>query len=101
MPIPKEIKVGSHIYTVIRLSGKEMGDDLGLCDFNENGIAIRKRLNLNKCQEILLHEILHTCTYPSLVSKTVDDETFVDTVAPLLLQVIKDNPELIKFLTQE
>jgi hypothetical protein len=58
---------------------------------------------LGKSQEMLLHEILHACTYPALTAekKKYTDEEFVETVAPLLLQVIKQNPQLLVYLMQE
>jgi hypothetical protein len=44
--------------------------------------------------------LLHACTYPAVTGKgLLDEEAFVENVAPLLLQVIRDNPDLMRYLT--
>jgi len=97
--VPTQIKIGPHTYRVVRKSAKEMGEQLGDCEPNDNVIILRSRLRLGKAQEILLHEIQHACTYPTLWGKTLEDEEFIDGIAPVLLQVMQDNPQLMEFLT--
>lgn len=100
--MPKTMKVGPHVYTVLRKPKSQMSnEDLGGCDFNTLQISVQQRLRKSKAREILLHELLHACTYPSLSSgDKYTDEQFVETTAPILLQVIQENPELIAYLTQ-
>lgn len=105
MRMPETVKVGCHIYTILRRSRaqmpKENGARLdGCCDFDNLHIYLRKGLRISKAKEYLLHEILHACTYPALNGKTLEDEEFVDKTAPILLQVLQDNPELVAYLTQ-
>lgn len=96
--MPTTVKVGPHVYSVIRKSGINYN---GCCEFNTLQITVKKRLRKSKAQEILLHEILHACTHPSLNGdKPYKDEEFVDGVTPTLLQVLQDNPELLEYLTQ-
>lgn len=96
--MPQTVKVGPHVYSVLRKSG--IGYN-GECSFDTLQIVVKTRLRRSKAQEILVHEILHACTHPSLNgSEKMQDEEFVDGVAPTLLQVLQDNPELIEYLTQ-
>jgi len=74
--------------------------DHGGCDFNTVTISVQERLRKSKAQEVLLHECLHAASYPTLNDQTVSDEKFVDGLTPTLLQVLKDNPELLEYLTQ-
>lgn len=99
-PMPKTIKVGAHTYSVLRKPKSVLTEELGACDFDGLQILIRKQLRKSVAKETLLHELLHTCTYPSLNDKTTTDEDFVTAVAPVLLQVIQDNPRLVAYLTQ-
>lgn len=96
--MPSTVKVGPHVYSVVRKSGVDFN---GFCEFNTLQICVKNRLRKSKAQEILLHEVLHACTHPSLNGdKPYKDEEFVDGVAPTLLQVLQDNPELLAYLTQ-
>ena len=96
--MPKSIKVGPHVYSVLRKAGINFN---GSCEFNTLQICVKKRLRKSKAQEILLHETLHACTHPSLNGdKPYKDEEFVDGVAPVLLQVLQDNPKLLEYLSQ-
>jgi hypothetical protein len=75
--------------------------DHGLCDFDQVQILIQARLRKTKAREVLLHEVLHACTYPTMASvQNKTDEDFVDVTAPALLQVLQDNPELVDYLTR-
>ena len=97
--MPDQIKVGCHVYVVQRKTKQQMPDCIGECDFDNLQISVRKSLRLSKAQETLLHEALHACTDPSLKEGKSREEDFVNTVSPVLLQVLKDNPELVKYLT--
>lgn len=98
--VPSTIKIGAHQYRILRKTKAELKGNLGECDFDNITISLRHHLRKNKLQEILLHEILHACTYPHLVGhKSIADELFVESVAPVLTQVLQDNPGLISFLT--
>jgi len=98
--MPQSVKVGPHTYPVLRKPASTMKDH-GLCDWNQVQILIRSRLRKSKAQEVLLHEVLHACTYPNMACVVrKSDEDFVDVVAPTLLQVLQENPELLTYLTQ-
>ena len=104
-PMPQTVKVGPHTYSVIRKSAAGMSGNLGHCDGNALIIWVRQRLRKSKAREIFLHEILHACTYASFScvyseGENHTGEEFVRAVAPTLLEVLQDNPELVEYLTQ-
>ena len=93
--MPDRVKVGAHVYSIVRGAFKDHGG----CDFNTLTITVRLRLRKSKAQEILLHEILHACTYPTMASvQGKTDEEIVDAIAPTLLQVLRENPLLVEYL---
>lgn len=101
MKCPDEVKIGAHNYSVIRKPAAEMEDKTNgkmmmYAEVDALAIFSRKRMPLSKRQEFLLHEILHICGHPAVQGD--EDEKFVTVVAPVLLQVIRENPELIEFL---
>ena len=103
--MPHTIKVGPHVYTVVRKTAVDMPEVMGNSDFDKVEIMVRKGLRKSKAQEILLHELLHACTYPSFTGvyegeEKLMTEEFVNAVAPVLLQVLKDNPKLVEYLTK-
>lgn len=99
--MPDSIKVGPHSYAIFRKSSSEIGrKNLGHCDTAKLEIWILQRIKKSKAQETLLHEILHACTHPLMVQGGYHaDEEFVTEVAPPLLHVLQENPELISYLT--
>ena len=101
MDMPKTIKVGPHVYSVTRPTKAQMKGDLGGCECNLLQITVQQRLKKSKAKEILVHELLHACTHPSFLGdEKMTDEDFVTAVAPVLLQVIQENPDLLAYLTQ-
>lgn len=90
---PRKVVVGAHTYKV-RLSKIKQ---LGCCDYDTQVLKLRPGMEPDKDKEVLLHEVLHACGYPTLCGK---DEEFVDAIAPVLLQVMRDNPQLVEYLTQ-
>jgi hypothetical protein len=101
---PTVVKIGGHEYRIIRKTKAEMKRDhegaLGICDFDGLCIYICKGMRKTKAQEVLLHEIAHACTYPSLVAKRHSDEEFVDGVADKLAAMLRDNPDVVAYLTE-
>jgi hypothetical protein len=97
--IPQTVKVGPHVYSILRKPSTQMKGDLGVCSFDQLEIWVKARMRKTKAQEVLLHEVLHATTHPSFNgNKKMDDESFVNAVAPVLLQVLNDNPELVAYL---
>jgi hypothetical protein len=90
--MPATIKVGPHTFTVLR---KTPNGDHGECDISNLKIGVKRGLKRSLAQDALLHEVLHACVHPDMPH---EEEEFVTSVTPRLLQVMQDNPELIAFL---
>ena len=98
--MPKTVKVGAHVYAVVRKPKSQIDGDLGECSFDNVQIVVAKGLRKSVARVTIVHEVLHACSYPSLDSKTLTDEDFVTGISPVLLQVLQENPELVEYLTQ-
>ena len=97
--MPKSVKVGPLVYEIVRKPKALMGNDLGLCKFDQLEIWMRCRLKASKSREIVWHEITHACTHPSVNDGNLHtDEQFVENVSLALLAVIRDNPQLVEYL---
>lgn len=101
MRIPRTIKIGPHLYRVLRKTKAALGDDLGKCVFNNVEIWLLRGMEASKAREILIHEVLHACTYPTFCNdKKFSDEDFVESTAPVLLSVLRENPKLVAYLVE-
>ncbi len=106
---PRAVMVGPHIYDV-RTSAALVRDmradgEHGRCRPAELTIDLDPEHPLTVVAETLLHEIVHACLSGAGVSAAlaeIDDaleERIVLAVSPLLLDVLRSNPELVTFLT--
>lgn len=104
MPVPIAIKVGATTYDVAvkkRLPENRYGD-------TRNGIAsirLNKVMTLGPTQDTLLHEVLHAVVHVSGMQNVLEfsdesEEKMIRILTPWILGVIRDNPELIEYLTE-
>lgn len=112
--IPESVKVGPHTYSVgnddreLRIAGREMDADLiGHSDHVHLRITVESGLAHSLEQETVLHEVLH-CVFS--ITNLADElnekdegneEKFIQRISPLLLQVIQENPELMRYLYEK
>lgn len=100
--VPRLIKVGPFYYEVKRW--KRMPADnseaWGMCDRATNVILLSEVPGPQKQREVLLHEVLHAIYGTTgLCSKdNVPEEMVVTDMSPALLQVLRDNPDLVDYL---
>lgn len=100
--LPKSVRVGPLTYKVVVSPEKEMFDSeghklYGQTLYAELTIRIRENIAHDKMCETLLHEVLHAAAFNESDS---NEEAFVNGLAPWLLGVLRDNPDLLKFLTK-
>lgn len=109
--MPKQIKVGPVVYQV-KHSRKAMNAAelqqkdylLGLSEEQGRLISIEPEQPLTGLQSVLLHETLHSIFSVSGMSykwEHDEEERMVRRLTPFLLSVLKDNPELLAYLTAE
>ncbi len=100
---PKRIKVGYENLEIVedgeRLIESEAG---GMFAPNSARIYVEPRQDYDYAKMALLHEVLHCCLHASGADtdKTIE-EHYISVMSPVLLQVLRDNPHLVAFLTQK
>ena len=75
-------------------------ESLGVTESNNNRISIRHKLQEDKLQRVLMHEVTHAVIHESLLAnrKRFDVEEVCDLVGYHIVDVLKDNPALVEWL---
>ena len=94
-PLPCSVQIGPFTYEV-RPTNNE--DIIGETHNEELRIEIREGLPPQLEKETLLHEILHAIFFTLGLKTKMDEERIVETVSPILLDVIRRNPDLKMYL---
>lgn len=98
--IPNTIKIGHAMWTID--TSKESSDRL--CNDGCRGktykdkfvICIDGNLPFEAQMETLLHEVLHACFhFIGASDKKLEEEDLVTALAPILLTVLKENPDIL------
>lgn len=101
MNIPEEVRIGSMIYTIQRVSEPVILDNrvcYGKVDYDKHMIRLDETLQDEQgLQQTLLHEIVHGISHENGIDfKEMEEEDVVDRLALGLHQIIRDNPEIFK-----
>ena len=101
--LPKTYRLGAHkahIRIVDGLSRRDKDPCFGLCDLNTYDIYLASEHNApHLAANTILHELFHSILAVSNVElKDKLEERIVDALATWTLGLIKDNPQLIKWL---
>ena len=108
MRLPKSIKVGPFRWS-IRLLDLNTAIDRAANGFNY-GATLKSQLEIQlaigqapgNLRDTLLHEVLHACWHTAgLSSGAADEEEVCARLATLFLSVLRENPQLVAFLTEE
>lgn len=87
MIIPRRLKIGGHLVTVV--FAKLKGDIAGDADYGTGQIRLHRDLSQSQKEATLIHEIIHILN--STVSSTEMGHIFQDSFAEQLYQVLKQN----------
>jgi Zn-dependent peptidase ImmA (M78 family) len=111
--VPKSVKVGIQVFDIVQHTQKEDGmlneGAYGYTLDTRNMIVIDSDLHISKKKVTVLHEVLHASrmVFDNSVKpkKTDDFETwehyFIGVWENSLIMVLRDNPELLKWLLEE
>ena len=100
MKIPKKVKIGPHTYKIKFV--EKMGEDhdaIGHSVHERGIITLDPDMTQTQLEDTFLHEILHCLDQQTKVFEGDNKSEIEDSVArltPLLLQFVKDNPEVFK-----
>ena len=101
--LPKSVRVGPLVYTIKRWSpmASSNAEAYGICDRTTCVILVREDLSPQKAAETLWHEVLHAAYHGAglTVGEHFEERT-VNALTFTTLQVIKDNPDLLVYLTE-
>jgi len=104
---PKDVVVAPRVYKVV-VDGNGHAEDAnvdGMTSFDQGRILIKGALTEDPTRDTLLHEILHALIDQTSVKRQLKDmdkdleEDFVWALTPRLLGLLRDNPELVEYLT--
>ena len=103
--IPNHIKIDAVMYNVIESPGPLLIKGLectGTIDYCNNLISILETLGESQKKVTLMHEIMHGIVYErTLDLNKSDEETVVNELGKGFINVIRDNPELIDYITKK
>lgn len=98
MDIPGHLRIGPFLYNVELHDGYWNKDDERVYgEVDERTCTIN--LDIDASQEIVKDAIVHEIIHAILMMYSRDDEELVRILSPMVLQVIRDNPQLVAFLT--
>lgn len=94
MDIPRYLKIGPFTYTVELHEGYWNKDDERVYgEVDERAATIN--LDVDASPEMIRDSIVHEILHAILLMYNKDDEDLVRLLAPMLLQVMRDNPKLM------
>lgn len=104
--IPESVKIGPFIYKIILNKEKVQKHALdihqelyGYIDKDKLEIILDSRIEHQRMQETLLHEVLHGIIDPVARSINVQaEEEIVTLCSPMLLDVLRSNKKFLKYL---
>lgn len=103
--MPSKIKIGPFVYTLEEDKGPLIVDGRtcsGMIDYEDLDIKILPDRALNNRQQTVLHEVFHGIhSYRCFDPAKCEKEVIVDEFAHGMLMVIKQNPDLIKWLMRD
>ena len=70
----------------------------GLTSYKTHTIYISRKQSLKDEQDTLVHEVLHSVMGHDFTDKKIRGHEVISDLTPKLLQLFKDNPELVKYL---
>lgn len=101
MKLPRSVTVG-HLKLRFRELPNEEAVERGIdgwFDYENGRIEVAEGLSPSVKAEITLHEILHAAFYVAKTGLSDDEEEkVVNTIAPVLLSFLRDNPSLVTLL---
>lgn len=100
--LPKTIRVGYRDFAVKPMTAYEAQsvNRFGECDVRNGVIKVCTEYGAAKAANTLLHEVLHAAWFVGYLDGHTDEEPAVGTLANVLSEVWRDNPEFIAFMSE-
>lgn len=112
MKLPQQAYVGAQVYKIIERTESVDGmlrDAYAYTLVESNLIVVRRDLPLERKRSILLHELMHAVIFTFGRSDRVEknesfddwEHHFIVLIQEPLLMLLRDNPDLVDFLTAD
>lgn len=102
--MPKKLKIGPYKYSVSKSNLNEHvldgeGKTYGITHVMEQTMVLAEGQGPDMLAESLLHEVLHICCQAAgLGLELENEESIVSSIAPVLLEAIRNNPDMVEFI---
>jgi hypothetical protein len=107
---PKKVIVGPHTYVItddpskLHKESHQIGDTLyGITDVDVTTIYVDKKLAPSQLADTVLHELIHAMTATTGLDVDLGkilDESVARRLSPALLDMLRRNPKLVAYLTE-
>lgn len=97
---PSRLKIGHLTYSVSVVPGDDMDGAHADIDHDKATIRLGDHMAPAVMAEKLVHEVLHGCYDAWQINDRWREEKTVEALSPALCAVLRDNPELVKFLNE-
>lgn len=97
----ESVKIDSTVYTIKTTDEPiivEHRECMGCIDYQQSSIDLIKGMGLQQTKKTLLHEIVHGIMYERGLIDDRDLERVTDEMAKGFLNLLQDNPKLVKYL---
>lgn len=101
--VPGVIRVGGMDWTIVMWTTQQaaLANARGQCDKDQLSIYLEADLPIQQEVRVLLHELLHAAWFVGALRDTeAGEELVVSALSFQLVPLIRDNPPLIKYLTE-
>lgn len=102
---PTSVKIGPFKYRIKWRTMDEMPLQMGYSSYLRGEILLNTSLGHEARRDVLLHEILHmsfaTHARNNEDGGKFEEDFFIESMTPNLFGVLRDNPELMKWIQQE
>lgn len=96
--VPESVVVGPYTYTV---AIGQTHSEWGMANHTEQKVLVDESVTVERQRVALMHELLHCCTELMHITDEDTEEATVTALAPALVQMMRQNPELIAYLTSQ
>lgn len=100
-----KVKIDQVLYSITRTAGPILVENKACCGaitYNQNEIEVLTALGKSAEVVTLVHEIVHGITYERGINTLIKDEsveTFTEEMAKGIIQLIRDNPDLVNYVS--
>ncbi len=97
--LPPPIRVGPHDIRFCWMDAEESKKTLGMFEHTDHTIRLLKEYNSGSMAvDTAIHEVLHAIFAVATVEVKQGEEHIVSVLGTFLTQIIRDNPEFLKWL---